>query len=186
MRADQKCRGLRYNLETRIGSPKWHSASKTPTQPITPRRVVKDAGGRIPVTPRCLVAGRVGVVLSSLCAAVACSSTSDPGGGAGGLAGASLGGSTGTGAYAFCSLLEGCSHSGCQTDSDCDSDQRCVYPVTDGLLPKACAKASPAGRIARLALSTAGAMEAPFRSSAAGRAAPPRSEARVGVVVGTE
>jgi len=46
---------------------------------------------------RCLVAGRVGVVLLSLCAAVACSSTSDPGGGAGGLAGASLGGSTGTG-----------------------------------------------------------------------------------------
>jgi hypothetical protein len=46
---------------------------------------------------------------------------------------------------ALCTLLSGCSHSDCQTTSDCGSGQSCVYPVTDGCSAKGVCEDTPSG-----------------------------------------
>ncbi|HTA90268.1 MAG TPA: hypothetical protein VK745_11850 [Polyangiaceae bacterium] len=45
----------------------------------------------------------------------------------------------------FGAWSSGCSHADCQSDSDCGSDQRCVYPVADGCAAKGVCQSPPSG-----------------------------------------
>ncbi len=44
-------------------------------------------------------------------------------------------------------LLGGCSHSDCQTDADCSSDQRCTFPIDAGCSAKGQCQDKPSGAI---------------------------------------
>jgi hypothetical protein len=47
--------------------------------------------------------------------------------------------------FIFLGLVPGCSHSECETDSDCGSGQSCVYPTSDGCSAKGKCEDAPSG-----------------------------------------